>query len=120
MTLDNVLLADGCILKDAEIRNSVIGNRSIVGGNAVILDSVVLGAGYYERQPAGDPPVGIGSGARIQGAIIDRNARIGRDVRVGPFPKGTNRDGDKWVVRDGITVIAKDAVLPAGTVIAPE
>ncbi len=120
VTLDNVLLADGCILRDAEIRNSVIGNRSIVGGNAVILDSVVLGAGYYERQPAADPAIGIGAGARIQRAIIDRNARIGRDVRIGPFPKGTEHDGDNWVVRDGIVVVAKDAVLAAETVIAPD
>ncbi len=120
VTLDNVLLADGCILRDAEIRNAVVGNRSIVAGDATIADSVVLGAAFYERQPRGDPPIGIGPGARIRGAIIDRNARIGRGVRIEAFPEGTDRDGDSWVVRDGIVVVTKDAVLRSGTVIAPD
>ena len=120
MTLDNVLLADGCILKDADIRNAVIGNGSIVAGDSRIMDSVVLGAGYHEKQHNGDPPIGIGAGADIQGAIVDRNARIGRGVRIRSFPEGTDCDADSWVVRDGIVVVPKDAVLESGTVIAPD
>ncbi len=120
VTLDNVLLADGCILKDADIRNAVIGNGSIVAGDSRIMDSVVLGAGYHEKQHNGDPPIGIGAGADIQGAIVDRNARIGRGVRIRSFPEGTDCDADSWVVRDGIVVVPKDAVLESGTVIAPD
>ena len=64
-------------------------------------------------------PLGIGSGSEISGAIIDKNARIGRNVVIRPFPRGADLDGENWVVRDGIVVIPKRAVLPDGTYIGP-
>jgi len=121
--LDRVLLADGCVVQGAEIRNSVIGLRSLVGDDVVIRDTIVMGADYYEGEgpqvPAGTPVMGIGHGCRIQGAIIDKNARIGKNVRIEPFPPGVDLDEQNWTVRDGIVAIPKDAVLKDGTVIAP-
>jgi glucose-1-phosphate adenylyltransferase len=121
--LDRVLLADGCVVQGAEIRNSVIGLRSLIGDDVVIRDTVVMGADYYEGEapqvPAGTPLIGIGHGCRIQGAIIDKNARIGESVRIEPFPPGVDLDEQNWTVRDGIVAIPKDAVLEDGTVIAP-
>jgi glucose-1-phosphate adenylyltransferase len=121
--LDRVLLADGCIVEGAEIRNSIIGLRSAVGDDVVIEDSVVMGADYYDSgagKGAGDvPPMGIGRGSRIRGAIIDKNARLGPGVQIDPFPRGTDIDHETWTVRDGIVVVPKDSTLPAGTVIAP-
>jgi glucose-1-phosphate adenylyltransferase len=82
-----------------------------------------MGADYYEGQgasrPGNTPPMGIGRGCRIEGAIIDKNARIGENVRIEPFPRGVDLDDENWTVRDGIVVIPKDAVLPGGSVIAP-
>jgi glucose-1-phosphate adenylyltransferase len=121
--LDRVLLADGCVVQGAEIRSSVVGLRSVIGDDVVIRDTVLMGADYYEGQGparAGDmPPMGIGQGCRIEGAIIDKNARIGAHVRIEPFPRGVDLDDENWTVRDGIVVIPKDAVLPSGSVIAP-
>ena len=121
--LDRVLLADGCVVQGAEIRNSVIGLRSLIGDDVVIRDTIVMGADYYEGEgpqvPAGTPVMGIGHGCRIQGAIIDKNARIGENVRIEPFPPGVDLDEQNWTVRDGIVAIPKDAVLRDGTVIAP-
>ncbi len=121
--LDRVLLADGCVVQGAEIRSSVVGLRSQIGDDVVIRDTVLMGADYYEGQGAGrpgnTPPMGIGRGCRIEGAIIDKNARIGENVRIEPFPRGVDLDDENWTVRDGIVVIPKDAVLPAGSVIAP-
>jgi len=121
--LDRVLLADGCVVQGAEIRNSVIGLRSLIGDDVVIRDTIVMGADYYESEapqvPAGTPAMGIGHGCRIQGAIIDKNARIGENVRIEPFPPGVDLDEQNWTVRDGIVAIPKDAVLRDGTVIAP-
>ena len=121
--LDRVLLADGCVVQGAEIRNSVIGLRSLVGDDVVICDTVVMGADYYESEgpqvAPGTPAMGIGHGGRIQGAIIDKNARIGKNVTIEPFPPGVDLDEANWTVRDGIVVIPKDAVLADGTVIAP-
>jgi glucose-1-phosphate adenylyltransferase len=121
--LDNVLLADGCTVEGAEIRNSVIGLRSIIGEDVVIHETIIMGADYYEAEIGKNdlyaPPMGIGRGARICGAIIDKNARIGDAVRIECFPPGTTLDREQWTVRDGIVVVPKNAVIPSGTVIAP-
>ncbi|MGF1615954.1 MAG: sugar phosphate nucleotidyltransferase [Gammaproteobacteria bacterium] len=121
---NRVLVADGCVVEQAEITNSLLGNRSIIGQEVIMEDTVLMGADYYEGElsarPQGVPAIGIGPGSRIKGAIIDKNARIGTSVRIEPFPVGTDLDHERWAVRDGIVVIAKDAVLPNGTVIAPD
>lgn len=122
--LDRVTLADGCVIEGAEIERSVIGLRSIIGEDVILRDSVMMGADYYEEKsenpPAGAPPIGLGKGARIQGAIIDKNARIGPGVVIEPFPAGVDIDEDSWSVHDGIVIIPKDAVLKEGMVIGPD
>ncbi|MCJ7511549.1 MAG: glucose-1-phosphate adenylyltransferase [Anaerolineales bacterium] len=119
--LDQVLLADGCVVQGAEIRNTVIGLRSVIGDDVVITNSILMGADFYEEsgQYSGRPAMGLANGCRIEGAIIDKNACIGKGVRIGPFPRGTELDGERWSVRDGIVVVPKQAVIPDGTVIAP-
>ncbi len=121
--LDRVLLADGCVVQGAEIARSVVGIRSVIGDGVRLRDSIVMGADFYEPEehfpPSAGPPIGIGEGCDIAGAIIDKNARIGPRVRIRPFPRGTERDGDPWSVRDGIVVVPKNAILPGGTVVGP-
>jgi glucose-1-phosphate adenylyltransferase len=122
-TLENVMIADGCLVGNAEIKNAVIGLRCQIQDGAVIRDTVLMGADYYdtpEEMQRSGIPIGIGENSIIQGALIDKNARIGTGVIIKPFPLGTEIDGEDWVVRDGIVVIPKRAVIPAGTVIAPE
>jgi glucose-1-phosphate adenylyltransferase len=120
---DRVKLADGCVLKSGRIINTIVGIRSVIGENATIEDTVLMGADYYEGQerhrPPGAPPLGIGSDSTIRGAIIDKNPRIGEGVRIEPFPRGFDRDEEHWSVRDGIVVVPKNVVIPDGTVIAP-
>jgi glucose-1-phosphate adenylyltransferase len=101
----------------------VVGLRSIIRQGAVIKDSIIMGADYYElavNRRKNQIPIGIGPGSVIEGAIIDKNARVGKDVVIKPFPKGTDIDADPWFVRDGIVVIPKDAILQPGTHICPE
>jgi glucose-1-phosphate adenylyltransferase len=123
VTLDRVLLSDGCIVEGAVIRNAVIGIRSVIGDNVTIEDTVIMGADYYEPQTRetehGGPPIGVGEGSRIRGAILDKNARIGSGVRIEPFPKGTEIEKSQWTVRDGLVVIPKDSIIPDESVIAP-
>ena len=122
--LDRVLMADGCIVQGAEISNTVVGIRSVIGDGVRLRDAVVMGADFYEPEeyfpPAAGPPIGIGEGCDIAGAIIDKNARIGPGVRIEPFPRGAERVGETWSVRDGIVVVPKNAVLPGGTHVGPE
>jgi len=119
--LDNALVADGSRIGKAEIHDSVIGLRSRVGDGVYLRDTILMGADFYERpgQEINGLPIGLGEGCHIEGAIIDKNARLGPGVRILPFPPGTEIDGQDWVVRDGIVVVPKNTTLPAGTVITP-
>jgi glucose-1-phosphate adenylyltransferase len=119
--LDNVLLADGCRIQSSEIHNTVIGLRSQVARGTSIKDSIMMGADYYDPSPGDSAtiPLGLGGGCQIGGAILDKNVRVGREVVIQPFPRGTEIEHEQWVVRDGIVVIPKNTVLLPGTVISP-
>ncbi len=110
--VQDALLADGCDLDDCTVERSVIGIRSIIGPGCVIRESVLMGADFYPSDRPGDPPIGVGEGSRIERAIVDKNARIGRNVVLRGRPGAPDRDGEDHYVRDGIIVIPKDAVIP--------
>jgi glucose-1-phosphate adenylyltransferase len=122
--LDQVLLADGCHIRDSDITNAVIGLRSIIGPNATIRSSVIMGADYYEtdeekaeNKRLGRPDMGIGEGATVDGALIDKKARIGRNVHIRCVAGRPDEDHDDWVARDGLVIVPKSALIPDGTVI---
>ena len=122
--LDHTLLADGCRVAEADIRDTVIGLRSIIGQKAQIRSSIVMGADYYETEAdraennrLDRPAIGIGNGTVIEGAIIDKNARIGRNVHIRHLPDRPDSETPNWVARDGLVVIPKDAVIADETVI---
>ena len=117
--LTDVLLTEGCVIRQAEITHSIIGLRSQISEGAFIKDSILLGADYYQRRPH-PTALGIGPRCHIEGAILDKNVSIGADVVIKPFPRGTEIDRGDWVVQDGIVVIPKGTTLPAGTRIQPE
>jgi glucose-1-phosphate adenylyltransferase len=120
-TIERSVIADGCIINDAHIEHSLLGVRSRVQAGATIRDSLVMGQDYYdspERAPARDAPtMGIGHGAWIERTIVDKNARIGDDVRISPAGKPAFVDGPNYYIRDGIVIIPKNAVIRNGTVI---
>jgi len=118
--LENVLLAEGCNIKDSHIRNCVIGVRSQIRSGVELSDSILMGSDYYDRAGPAGVPLGIGPGSVIQGAIIDKNARVGIKVVIHSFPRGVDQDGGSWFVRDGIVVIPKNSVLEDGVRICPE
>ncbi len=117
-TLRQAIISDGCIISDAHIERSVVGIRSIINSGATIRNSIIMGADYFEsdapRVPAGTPPIGIGRNCAIDRAIIDKNARIAEGVVITPEGKPANLDADNYFIRDGIVVIPKNAVIPAG------
>ncbi len=117
--LQDVLIAEGCRVRKADISHSVIGIRSQIAEGTVIKDSIVMGADYYEPKKAGSIPLGIGRNCHIESAILDKNVQIGDNVVIQPFTNSRDADHELYFVRDGIVVIAKDTVIPAGTTIAP-
>ncbi len=120
-TLKDVLLAEGCRVIQSDITHSVIGLRSQIGPNATVKDSIIMGADYYDNPEEQEPiGLGIGKGANIEGAILDKNVRIGEGVVIKPFPRGTDFDAGSWVVQDGIVVIPKDTTIQPNVRIVPE
>jgi glucose-1-phosphate adenylyltransferase len=122
-TLNNVLLAEGSQIHRAEIHESIVGLRSLISDGVYMSRTIMMGADYYDMPGAtlpGNIPLGIGRDCHIEGAILDKNVRIGEGVAINPFPAGTDLDGNNWVVQDGIVVIPKSTVLYPGTHIGPE
>lgn len=123
-TLRAALVSEGCILMGAEIERSVIGIRSRIGPGTRLRDTLVLGADDYESldaidqaQARGVPPVGIGGDCVIQHAIVDKNARIGRGVRILNEAGTQHADGRGHYIREGIVIVPKGGVVPDGAVI---
>ena len=119
--VERSVIADGCIINDAVIDHSLIGVRSHIQAGAMIRDSLVMGQDFYEMPdrpaPAGAPPMGLGHGTWIERTIVDKNARIGDDVRITPDGKPPQLDGPNFYVREGLVIIPKNAVVMSGTVI---
>jgi glucose-1-phosphate adenylyltransferase len=118
------LLSEGCFIEKARIERSVIGIRSRIADGARIRHSLILGADLYETVPEmerhareGTPPIGIGAETVIENAIVDKNARVGRGVRIVNEKGERERDAANYHIRDGIVVIPKNAIVPDGTVI---
>jgi glucose-1-phosphate adenylyltransferase len=119
--LRDVMLAEGCQILGAKIEHSVIGICSQIANGVTIKDSIMMGADYYPTEKNQSAiSMGIGANCQIEGAILDKNVRIGEGVIIRPFPRDVDMDCGNWFVREGIVVIPKDAEIAAGTVIAPE
>ena len=119
-TVRHSLIADGSLIGDgAVIENSVIGLRCMIGRNVVIRNSIVMGNDFYDppdtmvkNETNGLPPLGIGEGSVIEGAIIDKNCRIGRNVRI-CNEKGVGSPETQYgMIRDGVAVISKGTTVP--------
>ncbi len=109
------LLAGGAIISDSKFEESVVGIRTIVRG-ATVRRTLILGGDPHHPVAAADaPPIGIGAGSVIEGAIIDKNVRIGRDVRIEPAAGIREGSGPGYVIRDGIVVVPHNTILPDGT-----
>ena len=118
------IIAEGAYLEKAEIVRSVIGVRSRISRGGRIVNTVMMGADYYERltdlernAAQGIPDIGIGPRTEINGAIVDKNARIGADVVIRNDARIQNVEETNYHIRDGIVVIPKDAVIPDKMVI---
>ncbi len=120
-TIRNSLISDGCVIEaGATIEQSVIGLRCRIGRNVTIRKSVVMGADFYEshddmRREGQSIPMGFAEGTTIEGAIIDKNCRIGRNVRVANDAKlESSPETPEAMISDGIIVVQKGAALADG------
>ena len=123
-TLLNAIVGDGCIVHAERVENSVIGIRTRIGYGTKIHRCYLMGSDYYETieemnyaAGKGIPKLGIGDNCYINNAIIDKNARVGNNVRINGGAHLANSDHELYTVKDGIVVIKKGAIVPDGFVI---
>jgi glucose-1-phosphate adenylyltransferase len=125
-TLKHALVADGAALgSNCVIEESIVGVRSRLGDNVHLRRTYLMGADSYENprqvglvRGSDVPPVGVGANCRIENAIIDKNARIGRNVRITDHSGEPDRDDlPHCMIRDGVVVVPKFSVIPDNTVI---
>lgn len=118
-TIKGSLIADGCkIGNHVTIENSVIGLRTVIGDGVTIKDSIVMGADFIEREQslrADRLPVGVGQGSYIRGAILDKNCRVGANVKI-TNASGVDHQGEDepLQVRDGISIVIKSGQIEDG------
>ncbi len=120
--LDKAVIADGCIIHAAKVERSVIGIRSRIGDDSTIINTYMMGSDFYEtldeiNSNKIDILLGIGERCYIKNAIIDKNCRIGDDVRINGGKHLADLETDTYIIKEGIVVIRKGAVIPKGTVI---
>ncbi|MFN4261574.1 MAG: glucose-1-phosphate adenylyltransferase [Gemmataceae bacterium] len=123
--LDRCLISDGCVvLPHTTLQRCILGVRSRIGRGVTLRDSILIGTSRIEtdadraaNRTRGLPDFTIGDGSVITGAIIDRDCRIGRDVRIVNQRNLQEGQGDNYVIREGIVVIPKGTTVPDGTVI---
>jgi len=124
--INDSIISDGCIINGAKVTNCVIGLRSRISKGVHIDASFMMGADFYQTfddmrkdMTAGLPRVGIGEGTVIRKAIIDKNARIGKNAKLLNEAGVTEADGPggSYFIRDGIIIIPKNAILPDGMIV---
>ncbi|MFC1511657.1 glucose-1-phosphate adenylyltransferase [Candidatus Latescibacterota bacterium] len=116
------IICEGCIIEEANIERSIIGIRSKINPGVRLKNVVMMGADMYQStedmaqdQSAGAPMIGIGTDSVIENAIIDKNARIGRSVRLVNEQNIPDGVYDNFEVHDGIIIVSKNAIIKSGT-----
>lgn len=122
--ISDSLVCDGCILNRVSVYNSIIGIRSRIENYSRIEQTLMMGADYYQslqdladNRRDGLPWIGIGENTHIRKAIIDKNVRIGSNVRILNEAGIDHFDGDNYFIREGIVIIPKGVTITDGTII---
>ncbi|KAG6526500.1 hypothetical protein ZIOFF_016485 [Zingiber officinale] len=120
------VIGEGCVIQKCKIHHSVIGLRSCISEGAVVEDTLLMGADYYETEAdkillaaKGSFPIGIGRDSHIKKAIIDKNVRMGENVKIinTENVQEASRESHGYFIKSGIVTIIKDALIPSGTII---
>ena len=122
--VSKAIFGDGCIIMADKIENSLVGNRSRVDKGSTLMNTYMMGADFYQdtkeiirNDEKGVPNLGVGKYCYIESAILDKNCNIGDNVRIIGGKHHADGDYDNYSIKDGIVVVRKNAVIPAGTII---
>ncbi len=124
--ITNSIVCEGSILKSCSIHHCVLGVRSRIESDVVLEDCLVMGSDFFESSDeritlrnGGGIPLGVGAGTTVKRAILDKNTRIGNNVKI--INKDNIEEADRadqgFYIRNGIVVVVKNATISDGTVI---
>jgi len=121
-SLDRAVISEGCIIAAAKIEKSVIGIRSRIGKESTVINTYMMGSDYYETLEEMETNkieilMGIGERCFIKNCILDKNCRIGDDVRINGGSHLEDKETDTYFVKDGIVVVKNGATIPKGYII---
>ncbi|MEM5566212.1 glucose-1-phosphate adenylyltransferase [Psychroserpens sp. AS72] len=121
-TINNSVISDGCIIHAEKIERCVIGIRSRIGKNSLVQNTYMMGNDTYESLADMEANhienlLGIGNNCFINYCIVDKNCRIGDNVRIEGGKHLEDKETDSYLIKDGIVVIKKGATIPKGTII---
>lgn len=118
------IISEGCIIEEATVSHSVVGLRSRIESKALVEDSIIMGCDFYEslgeimaERKKGRPIMGVGKNCVIKKAILDKNVRVGDNVKIVNEKKIENFKGEDYSIKDGIVIVHKNSEIPPGTVI---
>ncbi|NBD37405.1 MAG: glucose-1-phosphate adenylyltransferase, partial [Verrucomicrobia bacterium] len=124
MVMRRGIIAGGCIISECELERVVIGVRAMIDRGTVFKNVVMMGGDLFENdedriknRDLQRPDIGVGENCFIENAIIDKNARIGDNVRLSPEGKPDMFQSGDIIVRDGVLIVMKNGVVPDGTVV---
>ena len=120
--LDRTVISEGSIIHAAKIERSVIGIRSRIGAESTVINCYMMGNDHYESLEEVQEKkikifMGIGERCFIKNVILDKNCRIGDDVRINGGKHLEDTETDTYFIKDGIVVVNKDAIIPSKTII---
>jgi len=122
-SLERVIVSEGCLIEASRIEQSVVGIRSRIGKGTTIENSIIMGNDYFttkedfDQQAKERPLMGIGQRCFLSQTIVDKNARIGNDVKIEGGSHLEDGKYDNYYVVDGLVIVPKNAVIPDGTTI---
>ncbi|MCK4813614.1 MAG: glucose-1-phosphate adenylyltransferase [Candidatus Marinimicrobia bacterium] len=111
------LINEGGLIHAKTIKNSILGVRAVVREGSEIIDSYIMGNDFFETDHKGKIPLGIGKNCLIKHAIIDKNVRIGNNVKIINKDQIDDIETETYYIRDGIVVVKKNVEIPEGTII---
>ncbi|KAG5048065.1 hypothetical protein AAZX31_04G029900 [Glycine max] len=122
----DAIISHGCFLRECSIQHSIVGVRSRLESGVELQDTMMMGADYYQTEyeiasllAEGKVPIGVGENTKIRNCIIDKNAKIGRNVVIENIDgvQEADRAKEGFYIRSGITITLKNATIKDGTVI---
>ncbi|KOM49145.1 hypothetical protein LR48_Vigan07g284900 [Vigna angularis] len=122
----DAIISHGCYLNHCKVQHSIVGLRSRLEAGSELQDTMMMGADSYQTDSeiatlleTGKVPIGVGENTKIRKCIIDKNAKIGRNVIIANADgvEEADRPEEGFYIRSGIVVVVKNATIKHGTVI---